>query len=58
MKRTLTFVLCLCLLCLMALPVQATSGIFAKNIEEALTFWNRPDLGYSTQVVVGSLGKA
>ena len=57
MKKLCAVLLCACLLCLAALPVQATSGFFAKDIENALTFYNRPDLGYRTQVVVGTLGK-
>lgn len=58
MKKAIALLLCVLVVCFTALPVQATSGIFAKDIEDALTFWNRPDLGYSTQVVVGTLGKA
>ena len=58
MKKLCAVLLCVCLLCLAALPVQATSGWIPQSIEEALVLYNRPDLGYRTQVVVGTLGKA
>ena len=57
MKKLCAVLLCVCLLCFAALPVQASSGWIPRTLEDALTVYNRPDLGYSTQVVVGTLGK-
>ncbi|MBR4887761.1 MAG: hypothetical protein IKU17_01315 [Clostridia bacterium] len=57
MKKVCALFLSLLLLCLLVLPVQASSGWSPITVEDALVVYNRPDLGYRTQVVVGTLGK-